>query len=46
MEASIYGISKNNSLNTVAVKMLKGKKGLNYMYLHPEVAWLIILDYS
>lgn len=25
IEASIYGISKNTSLDTVAVKMLKGK---------------------
>lgn len=25
IEASIYGISKSNSLDTVAVKMLKGK---------------------
>lgn len=25
MEASIYGISKSNGLDTVAVKMLKGK---------------------
>lgn len=30
MEASIYGISKSNSLNTVAVKMLKGEKSSYY----------------
>lgn len=41
IEASIYSISKNNSLDTVAVKMLKGEIWMNKKPLMQKVTWYL-----